>query len=527
MGFFDKSSNERDDSDKDKWRDKYLRLLDEQSVLERTHQQDQELLSRAIIRLSIIASRFDPQLDPYLQRIREHLKNGVENHKFRAELEHFTDALTRLTDTHVADRRSHPLQAQQDWTLLFDFLLQRYTSEQQQRQLHQLKENLKPQENVPRLFIEIARIIDNERGPDALLAQGSSAIALIEPRFVNNQLLSFLERIVIPEEFSQKAHELKQELAVSDAEPHFSATLDVALTFLSDLLECGQPKKQEIDKFLVYITDQLTELGLAVSGSSQAVIDASLVRSQLDQSVSEQMDDLHHRSMHATQLGPLKEIIASRIAKITQEIQEHKQQEAVRRETTQRQLDELGQKIKAMESETCELKSKLIAAKTNAMRDALTNLPNRIAYDEHVQFEMARWQRYQAPLCLAIWDIDCFKGVNDSYGHQFGDKVLVHIATQFAQNIRETDFIARFGGEEFVMLLPHTNKQSAYKLADKLRQLIEQRKLVDANGSYIAVTISCGITQFVKGDSYESAFARADQLLYRAKEQGRNQCCLG
>ena len=140
--------------------------------------------------------------------------------------------------------------------------------------------------------------------------------------------------------------------------------------------------------------------------------------------------------------------------------------------------------------------------------------------------EIARWQRYHTPLCLVVWDIDFFKKVNDQYGHQVGDKVLVQVGDQFLQHIRRADFVARFGGEEFVMLLPHTNKHSALKVTEKLRSLIEENALM-VNGAPLTVTVSCGITQFFKGDTHESAFERADQALYRAKEQGRNQCCMG
>lgn len=139
--------------------------------------------------------------------------------------------------------------------------------------------------------------------------------------------------------------------------------------------------------------------------------------------------------------------------------------------------------------------------------------------------EISRWQRYHTPLCLVVWDVDYFKKVNDQYGHQVGDKVLVHVASQFTKYIRRADFVARFGGEEFVMLLPHTNKHSAIKVAEKLRSLIEQSELT-TNDTTLSVTISCGITQLFKGDTHETAFERADQALYRAKELGRNQCCV-
>jgi len=533
MGFFSKSADKNNDDEKDKWRDKYLNLLDAQELSEKTCKEDQELLCKTIVRLSIVASGFDPQLEPHLLRIRNHLKNGIDSHKLKAELENFTDALTRLNDGTLSSQRNDT-----DIPLLFAFLLQRYTSAKQQQALNLLKESCQPQDDPQRLFAAIAAIIEDEHVdnrpaeqaiqpaiPNQPAQQTQTFQQPIDTRFINTQLLHLLEHIDIPDAFTQKAQTLKQQLTAQEAEPSLEAIMDNVISLLIDISSYEQPKQQEIDKFLVHITEQLTELGLAVTGSSLAVIDASLDRNKLDQSVSEQMSDLHHRSMHATQLEPLKAVISSRIAQITQEIQEHKQKEAVQREKSQRRLDELSHKIKAMESETGELKSKLITANKHAQRDVLTDLPNRLAYDERLKIEIARWQRYHTPLCLIIWDVDHFKKINDLYGHQVGDKVLVHIARQFSEHIRKADFIARFGGEEFTMLLPHTNKQSAFKLAHNLRYIIEQSH-VNVNDILLSVTISCGITQFIKGDTHETAFARADQALYRAKEQGRNQCCL-
>ena len=204
---------------------------------------------------------------------------------------------------------------------------------------------------------------------------------LIDPAYVTGQLLQLLQNIEVPEASAQKAQALKQELEGHDASHALEATLDgvVSLVLEINANVNNQPKQQDIDKFIYHITQQLTELGLAVTDSGVALMNASLERSKLDESVTEQMSDLQNRSVNATQLEPLKQVISSHIAQITKEIQEHKQKEASQREKYQSQLDELGQKIKVMESETGELKSKLITATTNAERDNLTNLPNRLS----------------------------------------------------------------------------------------------------------------------------------------------------
>jgi diguanylate cyclase len=160
------------------------------------------------------------------------------------------------------------------------------------------------------------------------------------------------------------------------------------------------------------------------------------------------------------------------------------------------------------------------------MHDPLTDLPNRLAYDERVAIEIARSKRYNTVLSLLMWDIDLFKKINDNFGHKAGDKTLILIASLLSQHCRETDFVSRFGGEEFTMLLSDTNAQSALTTANKIRNIVEKTAF-NSNGKKIAITISCGITQFIGSDDDESAFIRADKALYQAKSNGRNQCIIG
>lgn len=528
MGFFSKSKEiiiDNIDNENEKWKNKYLNLLDTQELVENTYKSNQELLCKTIVRLSIVASGTDPQLEPYLQRIRDHIKKGIVYPQLKTEVDDFTNAVNRLT----GETKGHQ-KVNKDIDLLFAFLLQHYTSVEQQQALNLLHKTFKPNDDPEVLFSEICQILEEE--PEAQLTANHLNVEtltvqpVIDQDFVRAQLIQLLDQIEMPEDLAYSAETLKLQLEHKEAPEPLEKILGKVISLLIETNVKSQSKQQEFDKFLAHITEQLTELGLTITDTGIALMDASLNRSSLDQSVSDHINDLQHRSSNATQLEPLKQVISSHIAKITLEIQEHKQKEAIQREKYQHQLDELSQKIKAMELETGELQSKLLTANTNAQRDALTDLPNRLAYDERLKMETGRWQRYHTPLCLVVWDIDYFKRVNDQFGHQIGDKVLIHIASLFSGNIRRADFIARLGGEEFIMLLPHTNKHSALKVADKLRILIEQSSM-EVHDKALPITVSCGITQFLKGDTHESAFERADQALYRAKEQGRNGCCLG
>lgn len=156
-------------------------------------------------------------------------------------------------------------------------------------------------------------------------------------------------------------------------------------------------------------------------------------------------------------------------------------------------------------------------------QDALTGIYNRLAYDEHLQHEYERWQRFGNQLALLVWDVDFFKKINDNYGHALGDEVLRHIARQLNMRLRSTDFVARYGGEEFVMLLPGADSAAAWQLAETIRRHIAAAVL-SIGPCAIQVTISCGISSFQAEDSPHSVFARADRALYQAKHAGRN-CC--
>ncbi len=146
------------------------------------------------------------------------------------------------------------------------------------------------------------------------------------------------------------------------------------------------------------------------------------------------------------------------------------------------------------------------------MRDVLTQLPNREAYQIHLTQEYDRWQRYRRPLSLVVCDIDHFKSVNDTFGHQAGDKVLRIIARSIASRLRKTDFIARIGGEEFVMLMPETNQQSAYQVIDNIRKAIAQCPF-HFKEHPVAITLSLGVTEVDGDDKTDAAFAKDDKAI--------------
>jgi diguanylate cyclase len=502
----------------DKWKDKYLDLLDEQEQSKESFQEKEDLLCKTIVRLTIATIGFDPLLDPHLLGIRDQLKSGINSPDLKDKLEKFTQSIAQIKHT--------PPQSKSTATgLLFDFLFQHYTSEKQQAALRLLQKKIDASkiEILPnQLFIALLEAIEIEDDNSSKINIASQ----IDIGIISKHLLLFLEEIEIPGIFDQQAKIAKQLLGDSNqSTAAFEDILDKSFKLLLKIKQHNQSEQQDIDNFLSHITEQLAALDESVMGASSSAQQAAESRNKLDQSVSDQMEELKVSSTNATKLEPLKCIINKHLTDITQQIQQHNTNEVIQRQQLHQQLDDLVGKIKDMESESCELKSKLKIANTQALRDALTGLPNRNAYNERLKMELSRWHRYHSPLSLIIWDIDHFKKINDSYGHKAGDKVLQLIAKQLSDHSRATDFISRFGGEEFTMLLPNTDRNSALILANQLRQTIVETGF-NSSGTSVDITISCGITQFIEHDTDESAFERADQALYQAKEQGRNQCCI-
>jgi diguanylate cyclase (GGDEF)-like protein len=154
-----------------------------------------------------------------------------------------------------------------------------------------------------------------------------------------------------------------------------------------------------------------------------------------------------------------------------------------------------------------------------ATTDPLTGINNRLKFDQLLHQEIGRAERYGTPLSLVLYDLDHFKLINDTHGHPVGDEVLAEISQLASNHIRRTDFVARWGGEEFAILVPQGDSDSAFRLARSLRDAVRDQTF--AAGA--TVTCSFGVAEFIMGETAQSFVARADTALYRAKLNGRNR----
>ncbi len=183
-----------------------------------------------------------------------------------------------------------------------------------------------------------------------------------------------------------------------------------------------------------------------------------------------------------------------------------------------RQADNAEQKMRALETELGQI-SELI------YQDHLTGALNRRGMEEAFVRELARAERAKTPLSIAMLDIDHFKKINDTYGHEAGDQALVHLTSVIKEILRPVDMVARYGGEEFLIILPDTSAEDGMSIMTRLQRDLTKRFFLHDN-TKVLITFSAGVAQRMGAETTEAMIARADAALYRAKQAGRNRVFL-
>lgn len=576
--------------DKNNWREKYLDALDAQDKLEKQFAEQQELLRRALVRVSVAADGQDEALDSIMGQLREKLRGGINGGDIGQLLAHLEQAALAFED-HRNQGAQDIRQALGDTLKPFDqFKLSRSIKKEIHQFLSQLPQRSKKVRLYPALLQQLASIQqqalqeieqpqtsllgkllsgknsaqknnvkDDDENPDdnneksiENLSTGSSDAQLqhhntspIEQKTTSpivyapqNSPTLAISTQHLSGEFSSKITRVLTEFLISlENEVVIKAKVEAirrqiekglstqalisALETVRDLvMEAYLAANQAFATYLNNVNQELAEIYSLLGGAVQNSADEREASRQLQANMMREMQNLEMNAANATDLNQLKNQVKSQLGNIRQAIDQYQHTDQARHQLAE-QLETLGEKIKTMEVEAEKNRTSLEKHRHKALHDPLTELPNREAYNERAKAELQRWQRYGRPLTIAIFDIDHFKKINDTYGHQAGDRVLKVIARSIAKRLREVDFFCRYGGEEFVALLPETNGEAALTVLDKIRNAI-------ANAAFnykeqpLEITVSIGIATFKENDTLTDAFERADQALYNAKASGRN-----
>ena len=230
--------------------------------------------------------------------------------------------------------------------------------------------------------------------------------------------------------------------------------------------------------------------------------------------------------LRVDKLEELKQLVISRLNSIAEALRKKRRRDEVQNQGASQEFSEFSQQFKSAQQEIDLMARGNDCFLERLKYDCLTGVFNRILYEEYLKAEIARYKRYKRPFSIIVFDLDHFKKVNDTYGHTIGDRCLKEVIENIRPILRENDFLARYGGDEFVILLPETDGSQCFEVAEKIRQAIENVDFT-VRGEKLFLTISVGATEVTKDDdSGTSIFERADQGLYKAKEKGRNIVCV-
>ncbi|WP_248799758.1 GGDEF domain-containing protein [Pseudomonas sp. MWU13-2105] len=375
---------------------------------------------------------------------------------------------------------------------------------------------------LPPVMAEALAAVDPEYPePDVLFALPESP----EPSYssvaehIESTLLGLLDDLTLPERHQAHAEAMRHRLEHGLNWYELLPILDDLAVLMLAINDSGQ---HDFQIYLKQLNERLESFQSNLQAASAGHAEGRTAANELHSQLREHVDSLQSSVQDAADLDSLKHVLENRLEGLLGTMDQHQQQRAIREQEVALRLQSLAERVAHMEQEAQGYRDHLEEQRQKALVDPLTGLPNRAAWSERLEHEMAHWQQHGNTLLIAMLDLDHFKRINDNYGHLAGDKVLKIIAGELRKRLRASDFIARFGGEEFVLLVPNTPISAGLKLAESLRAAIEACPF-HFKGERVTITVSVGLSAFKTGERGDHALKRADEALYRAKNAGRNR----
>lgn len=536
---------DEDSNSNSKWKDKYLSSLEE---LERKEQQwrDSEKNLRALIsHLTNAADTSSLKLNEQLSILRDAINKGVAANKLKKAIDEVADSILNLD----ALREKKKRESKQQFVALIDQIKPAGKIESKLSKISGKIDKTSSNKEISPLLNDLAKLLvhglsvaEKKKRKGFLSVLKSKSDNEAEDIEKNNEseqlneleneldldnavksLISLLEKMILPSDLQVEANLIKRKLSQAVNENVFLLCLEKTISITADILDRVKKEKKDIEDFLKQLTGRLHELDKDIRETARIRELTHLHGKEMTSGMTTEMNTIEEGINNINNLDELKTSIQSRVILLRNHVDSFISKEGEKNKEAISVIEQLKKQVKVMESEAAELKEQIEKERQQTLRDVLTNIPNRLAYDERLTLELANYRRNKETFTLVVWDIDFFKKVNDVYGHAAGDQVLKLVASILNKNMRETDFLARYGGEEFVSILPATNNKGAQLLTDKLRELIASSNF-HFREEAVTVTVSAGFAECKENEDGESLFIRADKALYKAKENGRNNC---
>jgi diguanylate cyclase len=581
-------SQESDNSGKDshKWRDKYLDLVERSEQYEKSSERKQDQMRRALVVVSLLAEGQLDSIDKPLATLRNAIKpqnegRGLESsvQVLQAEVNQFEQQWRSQADEVLLSLQNASKNLLRlPWSSHEKRRIKKIVSKSKEHLKHwsgygkQLKawsellsdltidkvSDVTPKDRsggfFSRLFQSSPAILSESDSPlqedesdlngtieTVTPALQKASFKVLSPKVslaldgeekpgydhieqeISTMLTNLLAQLVIPARYNDQLDDLKNKLINKLHWYELVPLLEQVTHLVIDALGDGQ---EEFEYFLQGLDQRLETIQQLVNNASKGQINRSDTRLVFEGLLEGQVDSIRSVVNSENNLGQLGHSISEHLGLIVQAMQTFSSEEYHRETELTEQLRHMQLKLDDMEKLAESAQSAIEEQRNKAMHDSLTGMPNREAYQQRLEQEVKRIERYGGKLSLMVCDVDLFKRINDAYGHLAGDKVLKIIANSLQRNLRSTDFIARFGGEEFVVLMPETSTSEAKIIAEKMRIKIEESPF-NFKKEPVQMTVSFGISEFAEGETAAEVFSRADKALYEAKDKGRNKVQLG
>jgi diguanylate cyclase len=298
------------------------------------------------------------------------------------------------------------------------------------------------------------------------------------------------------------------------------------IEIIHDYVGYTSDERSQVAHFVTELGKNLLDMESQLKVSISDAQESYVVNQDFNNAMQGQVEDIKDSFSFDRTLDEIRGFVLAKVKAIRTALERKRKQDELQLDKANKKMADLQSNLLGMKAEIDQVHKRTKVLEEEVQLDSLIGIHNRRAYEIRMQEELQRFQRYNQTFSLVMFDVDHFKQVNDQHGHRAGDKCLIEIVNRIKPSLRKSDFLARYGGEEFVVILAGTPKANAYKLAEKLRLLIEKTRF-GFQGRLIPVTISLGVTEVCSEDRKpEDIFARVDEAMYNAKRGGRNRVAL-
>lgn len=576
------------ESESNKWKERYLESLDEIEDTKKRFEVELDTLRRGLVRVSLVADGVDKRLDSYLSKLRDTVRRNSEVTEIELVIEKVDTLLRELDEGRRASQESTQVVFEQMVESLLGLGSNRAIKKKVKEFEKQVRSLIDKSDNHGLLIQQYSKIQEEvltefggkeekkskgfwkkivsgnneeieEEQPKEDKNEEVDSYSYSEPESDQNDsleiasresfserteldekqksmvleyeaikervsgvLIAFIDQVSIPNYLSSRETKVREMLKSGFPLPELPETLSESVSLL---IGSNTEAQKEFEGFLLTLNARLVEIHQLLE-QSQTNQSSNIESSKtLSHTLKNTISEIQHSVENSNDILSLKKNISQQLDCITQAMDKHNNQVEDNADDIFSRIKSLGERMEAMEKEANHMRSTIEEQRKQTMKDGLTGLPNRTAYAEYIEKELARSQRHDLALSLVVCDIDHFKNINDSFGHLSGDKVLKLVAGCVEKSLRVSDFVARYGGEEFVILMPETPLEAAQLATEKVRSAIDECAF-HFKAKPVSITASFGVAQLRGDESIETLFDRADKALYQAKQTGRNKVCL-